>query len=169
MSEPSQAHRYDGCTEARPKSRVGPKCAARQRPLRRCIARHVNLLLPYGTECELCDHTPSLGSRACVDDRCRDAVSADLPVASLGPLWTSRMSGTTVAPLSIQQAAKFFNSLAAEMEDRGFFQEWCGFVCVDAGPVAGRLGPDPVERIELETGRADLWRPVDIAAPSECP
>lgn len=120
-------------------------------------SRDVNLPLPYGTEWDLCDHTPSLGSCACVDDGWRLAVSAEVPAPSLGPLWTSRMSGTTVAPLSIQQAANFFNSLTGEMEDRGFFQEWCGFVCVDAGFVAGRLGPDPVERIELETGRADLW------------
>lgn len=76
-------------------------------------------------------------------------------------MWSQRHgTSPTVAALTTHQAARHFALLVQELESQDYLQEWFGYECVDSGDVPGRLGPRPADRIELETGRSDLW-PVD--------
>lgn len=50
-----------------------------------------------------------------------------------------------------------FAAVVSEFEQRGWFQEYFGYDCVDAGFVAGKLGGDVEGALLIETGRSNVW------------
>jgi hypothetical protein len=58
-----------------------------------------------------------------------------------------------------------FAAVVSEFESRGWFQEFFGYDCADAGFVPARLGQDIEGALFIETGRPKLW-PVTLHAAS---
>ncbi len=74
------------------------------------------------------------------------------------PLWAERQGrGPRAAPLSLEQARRFFAAVVSDFKRRGWFQEAFGYECIDDGFVPGHLGEAVEEAIFLETGRDRVW------------
>lgn len=58
-------------------------------------------------------------------------------------------------------ANRLFRSLASGLVERGYFQEWFGYYCVDAEEVQGRAGADPTAYGFRKTRLDGMWPPSD--------
>lgn len=58
---------------------------------------------------------------------------------------------------SLEEFKRFFSSLYGQLEERGLFQEWFGYFCVDRGDVAGKAGTDPSLFVFRKLRRNGLW------------
>lgn len=59
--------------------------------------------------------------------------------------------------LDLPTLRKLFSVVYNELDDAGYFQEHFGYWCVDAGDVAGALGPDIDAVLLLQIRKSDLW------------
>jgi hypothetical protein len=59
--------------------------------------------------------------------------------------------------LTFQQLSRLFVSLYQCLQFEGYFQEYFGYVCVDAGPIPGKLGEDIEGEIILQVRKSNLW------------
>lgn len=76
--------------------------------------------------------------------------------------WSERSGRRPAArKLTATQVRTLFASYVAELESRGSLQESFGYDCVDAGFVAGSLGPAIDERMLLILGHEGIW-PISV-------
>lgn len=59
--------------------------------------------------------------------------------------------------LNFQQLCKLFVSLYSGWNFEGYFQEYFGYECVDAGAIPGKLGSDIEGEIMLQVRKSNLW------------
>jgi len=59
--------------------------------------------------------------------------------------------------LTFQQLNRLFISLYKSLQFEGYFQEYFGYICVDEGPISGKLGDDIEGEIILQVRKSNLW------------
>lgn len=70
--------------------------------------------------------------------------------------WAQR-HGAEGGRITPEAACRLFRSFIAGLVQEGYFQEWFGYECVDAGTVVGLAGPDVGAFVFRKTRLDDLW------------
>lgn len=65
--------------------------------------------------------------------------------------------GPKAQPLPLDALERLTFSVWDKLDEDGYFQEAFGYQCVDAGPVAGTLGPDPEAYFLRTIFREGIW------------
>jgi hypothetical protein len=74
------------------------------------------------------------------------------------PYYSQRAGrGPGSAVLGLQDLKRVFKSQFDQLESEGYFQEYLGFVCVDAGFVPGTIGTDLQAELLLTLRKPNLW------------
>lgn len=71
--------------------------------------------------------------------------------------YSERVGRGPLAKPTIRDLGRSVTLAVAEMEKRGYLEEWFGTTCIDSGPAVGRSGMSLAEYIEVETGRREAW------------
>jgi hypothetical protein len=81
-----------------------------------------------------------------------------------GKLYYGQRAGLDAPQLEYAKMRALLVAAYTALEDTGWFQEWFGYTCVDAGDVDGKAGPDVSGFILTRLWIADLWPLRNIAA-----
>src|SRR5262245_16002637 len=65
--------------------------------------------------------------------------------------------GPAAATLGLNDLKRIFRSQFGELENEGYFQEYLGYECVDAGFVPGTVGTDLQAELLLSLRKPNLW------------
>ena len=65
--------------------------------------------------------------------------------------------GPASATLGLQDLKRIFKAQFDQLESEGYFQEYLGFQCVDAGFVPGSIGTDLEAELLLTLRKPNLW------------